>query len=274
MDAETLVREEILQKSSLRHPNSSTEIRVDESAKLEQNAKVPHYPKIKRVQEWLQHQPILHAGTSDTPPPLASAGTTDCEASGEYTGIFQNLNLIRFFFQLFSFVFFFSESDSAAHNSDSSDEITNSVATYMQEEIVSHCTSTDVIGGSSDILAGKDQESTVNPPSKPIVRTKRRSSERPWSVSCLSQLTQSETKIISKQENSSQGLATHSISESALNTLSTPNSRTVIQTATSSLNNSNSKNSLKKRKVRVRKRLGVSFKFYFYDYNELLRLNK
>lgn len=44
------------------------------------------HPKIKRVQEWLQHQPASVNCTA--PPPLLSAATTDCEASGEYTGTF------------------------------------------------------------------------------------------------------------------------------------------------------------------------------------------
>lgn len=86
LDAETLVREEILQKTPTRCRHSLSEAiqlvadhRVKNCA-----AKVMSHPKIKRVQEWLQHNPPTVA--ENVPSSIISAGTTDCEASGEYTG--------------------------------------------------------------------------------------------------------------------------------------------------------------------------------------------
>lgn len=97
------------------------------------------------------------------------------------------------------------------------------------------------------------------------MRTKRRNSERPWSVSCLSQLTQADTSNRSDEQINNQGLANHSISESALHTLSAPiavSSSSASASAnavnTSSMKSADSKNSLKRRRMRARKRLGVS----------------
>lgn len=144
----------------------------------------------------------------------------------------------------------------------------------MQDGSISQCTSTEVIGGSADPLSAKDTDGGVvgggtascsNHPPKVTMRTKRRNSERPWSVSCLSQLTQADTSNPDEQI-SNQGLANHSISESALHTLSTPitvSSSSASASAnavnnTSSMKSADSKNSLKRRRMRARKRLGVS----------------
>lgn len=58
-------------------------------------------PKIKRVQEWLEHQPLSSSSTTVPPfPPLA----TDCEASGENTG---DLCLLKDTAYQFSFRYYF-----------------------------------------------------------------------------------------------------------------------------------------------------------------------
>lgn len=166
------------------------------------------------------------------------------------------------------------ESDSAARDSDASDVPSDSVATCLQDGTISQCTSTEVIGGSADPLSAKDTDgggagggtAGSNHPPKITMRTKRRNSERPWSVSCLSQLTQADTSNRSDEQINNQGLANHSISESALHTLSTPitvSSSSASASAnavnnTSSMKSADSKNSLKRRRMRARKRLGVN----------------
>lgn len=90
MDAETLVREELLMKTPQRNGRHSFSEAAAAAATLSPSRKpktpavLDTHPKIKRVQEWLEHQPIA----TNCPPPLLSrtATTTDCEASGEYTG--------------------------------------------------------------------------------------------------------------------------------------------------------------------------------------------
>lgn len=96
---------------------------------------------------------------------------------------------------------------------------------------------------------------------KVTMRTKRRHSERPWSVSCLSQLTQINPTTRSNEEIANQGLANHSISESALNTISSPVNESPSGGSggqTTDIKNADSKTSLKRRKMRFRKRLAVS----------------
>lgn len=79
IEAETLVREEILSKTPSRnHRQSFAEMSVHKNGC--DNKATMSYPKIKRVQEWLHHQP----STPPTPLSLSQVGT-DCEASGEYT---------------------------------------------------------------------------------------------------------------------------------------------------------------------------------------------
>lgn len=91
------------------------------------------------------------------------------------------------------------------------------------------------------------------------MRSKRRNSDRPWSVSCLSQLNDTGKVIRSNDEITNQGLANHSISESALNTLSSPTTPSTVSHSTSgTMKTSESKSSLKKRRMRARKRLAVS----------------
>lgn len=170
-------------------------------------------------------------------------------------------------------------------------------------------TSTEIIaaaagsGASVEVLSARDQcsissHTTHGGPPKVVMRTKRRNSERPWSVSCLSQLKQTETaqqRAQLEQEAANQGLANHSISESALHMWSssaapgpgqessgpvTPSTSTSaaasartgqsstatmlhtnaasMTTMNSSMRSVESKGSLKRRKNRSRKKLMVS----------------
>lgn len=186
----------------------------------------------------------------------------------------------------------FAESD--ARDSDTTSEVaSDSVATCLQDGTISQCTSTEIIGGigsSADILNGADGGASgataAGQPPKVVMRTKRRNSERPWSVSCLSQLTQTVDQVDHHhhhhhhRSSEPQGLANHSISESALHTLSAPPVVVAVAAAASSssaasatANNSSmksadSKNSLKRRRMRARKRLGVSFIFILHFYGQ------
>ncbi|KAG4070669.1 hypothetical protein HA402_013589 [Bradysia odoriphaga] len=233
MEAETLVREDILSKTPSRNNRPSFgEMSVRKNGC---DSKVTmSNPKIKRVQEWLHHQP----STPPTPLTLSRAGT-DCEASGEYT----------------------TESDSVARDSDSSDGPSDSIATCLQDGgSNSQCTSTEVIGysNSADPLNTLDNESNemMGSMQQVTLRSKRRNSDRPHSVSCLSQLNDTRKVIRSSDEIANQGLANHSISESALNTLSSPATPSTVSHSTSgTMKTSESKSSLKKRRMRARKRL-------------------
>lgn len=182
--------------------------------------------KKKFVEQWLEKQAPqskLH------PPPMAPVVGTDGEASCEYT-----------------------ESDSAAPDSDGSDGLADSIATCLPGGVrsSSQCTSTEVIGGSADLL--KDSSDNNCPSAKIVTRTKqRRNSDRPWSVSCLSQLTQKQPAngCLSVDNVNNQGLANHSISESALHQLNTSAPPT-----TDRIKGSDSKSSLKRRRMRLKKK--------------------
>lgn len=116
------------------------------------------------------------------------------------------------------------------------------------------------MGGSNDLLSSNDgQTSTATPAqqSKVIMRMKRRNSERPWSVSCISQLTQNSNRNATENPDAPQGLSNFSISESALHNLTFPGSSESCPQPNSSIRNSDSKGSLKKRKMRMRKKSGV-----------------
>lgn len=157
-----------------------------------------------------------------------------------------------------------SESDSVARDSDSSDGPSDSIATCLQDcGSNSQCTSTEVIGHSisADPLTKLDNESNgmMGSVQNVTMRSKRRNSDRPWSVSCLSQLNDTGKVIRANDEMTNQGLANHSISESALNTLSSPTTPSTVSHSTSgTMKTSESKSSLKKRRMRARKRLAVS----------------
>lgn len=100
---------------------------------------------------------------------------------------------------------------------------------------------------------------------KVVMRQNRRNSDRPWSVSCISQLTRSSEQNISddkldhKQFNA--GLANFSISESALDALSpakyknsSESNNDTANTHTQTMKSSDSKSSLRKRRMKLRKR--------------------
>ncbi len=261
------MREEILSKTPSRnHRHSYAEMSVHKNG-CDGKATMS-YPKIKRVQEWLHHQP----STPPTPLSLSQVGT-DCEASGEYTTgkfIFPRF-LHHCLSSPFLSVFFFcynTESDSVARDSDSSDGPSDSIATCLQDGgSNSQCTSTEVIGHSSsaDPLNTLDNESNAMTGSmhQVTLRSKRRNSDRPHSVSCLSQLNDTRKVIRSNDEITNQGLANHSISESALNTLSSPATPSTVSHSTSgTMKTSESKSSLKKRRMRTKKRLAVSISFF------------
>ncbi|XP_059619344.1 klarsicht protein [Phlebotomus argentipes] len=229
LDAENLIREETTKKSC----SALAEVMLmssSSSSRRKCEKKMMHNPKIKRVQEWLEHQPT---DVMANPP---SVPTTDCEASGEYTE---------------------SDREITARDSDTSEGLADSVATCLQggeANSNSQATSTEVIGGSAEPLPTGQLEivtpGSVSVSGRVVMRGKRRNSDRPWSVSSLSQLTQTmgkRTVVINNQ------LATFSISESALHTLSAP--LTPGGPATGSIGNSDSKSSLKKhRRLRMKKR--------------------
>lgn len=182
--------------------------------------------KKKFVEQWLEKQ---SPQSKLFPPPIVPVTGTDGEASCEYT-----------------------ESDSAAPDSDGSEGLADSIATCLPGGVHSNsqCTSTEVIGGSGDLL--KESSDNNCPSAKIVTRTKqRRNSERPWSVSCLSQLTQKQpvNGSLSVDNVNNQGLANHSISESALHRLNTS-----APPSTDRIKGSDSKSSLKRRRMRLKKK--------------------
>ncbi|XP_075160490.1 klarsicht isoform X3 [Haematobia irritans] len=203
---------------------------------------------IKRVQEWLEHQPSTPAQLKSShtqqdqnhllvPSPVSLAAvsparTDDCEASGEA-----------------------SETDSIPQHcsDDTSEGFTESIATCMQTSTNSYGNSTERMGGSAEpmVVASSNQSLNV----KVVKRQQtRRKSERPWSVSCLSQLTTDAKQVAAKVStitNVQSGLASHSISESALDSLSPGRPRTSSTAA--AVKSYDSKGSLKRRKTRKKK---------------------
>uniref|UniRef100_A0A182P2S4 KASH domain-containing protein n=1 Tax=Anopheles epiroticus TaxID=199890 RepID=A0A182P2S4_9DIPT len=168
------------------------------------------------IEEWLEKQPLDARETASLLP--VSVPTTDCEASGEYT-----------------------DSDSIARDTDSSEGLANSVATCLQgeqtqtsQELLNDGTSypsensnddegvaTDSKGGSSNAMTtsastaagGTACGGVTAASSSPSLSTsgvhhgtgsvstvvKRRphrsATDRPWSVSCMSQLNSSSVEI-------------------------------------------------------------------------------
>lgn len=173
-----------------------------------------------------------------------------------------------------------TESDCAHPDSDSSSSsegVTDSVATCCLQGASSSVglgsTSTEIIGGSADLLSGPacEDEGTAQvnevgdgltpiQHSKVVMRNKRRNSERPWSVSSLSQLQKAVNRssvTIGGSEaggSSNQLFANFSISESALHTLSPGRTGT----GKAHIKNSESRSSLKRRKHRMKRRSFVS----------------
>lgn len=162
---------------------------------------------------------------------------TDCEASGEYT------------------------SGESGNESETSEEITDSVATCLQG--VDMQTSTEGLGSGIESV----------PMNKVTMRAKssnRRHSDRPWSVSCISQLTRNsrQSLIDTKMAETSSTLANFSISESALHNLSPQqykntsesDSKNCSRNAQSTVGSVGSKNSLRRRKAKLRKKSYSSIK--------------
>lgn len=197
LDAENLVRDDILQKT--RRKSGDISITLKSS--------------FHKVDNWLLTQ-------SQSVPPLVPILTTDGEASCEYT-----------------------ESDSAAHDTDGSEGLADSVATCLPGGVGSNsqCTSTEVISGSTDQL--KENSDNNCPTAKR--RTKRRNSDRPHSVSCLAQLIQKKPVNRSSENVHNQGFTNHSISLDTLNT-------TVPQML--HMKNSDSKSSLKRKRMLLKKK--------------------
>uniref|UniRef100_A0A182Q717 Uncharacterized protein n=1 Tax=Anopheles farauti TaxID=69004 RepID=A0A182Q717_9DIPT len=163
--------------------------------------------KMNLIEEWLEKQPLdAPVGAPLLP---ASVPTTDCEASGEYT-----------------------DSDSIARDTDSSEGLANSVATCLQGEQTqtsqellndgtsypsenSNDVSNDDEGGvTTDSKGGTAPQAGVTAassnPSLPTStapaqsssvstvvkrRPHRSAADRPWSVSCMSQLNSSTVEI-------------------------------------------------------------------------------
>lgn len=213
MGAENLVRDELL-KTPVHSRRQSTETQVSARKTVHHSL---NSSKFKRVEHWLQNQSQSKQAIS------MAESNTDGEASCEYT----------------------TESD--ARDSDGSEGLADSVATTCLQATgnKSQCTSTEVITSSIDLV--KDFPDSC-PSNKVIPRINRRNSERPVSVSCISQLTKQNPTICSSDDaNNNQGLANHSISESALHTLN--GSQSSLR-----LKNADSKNSLKKRRMRLKKK--------------------
>lgn len=196
------------------------------------------------IQEWLEHQPSTpvqlkssHATHENMASPTSTANsparTDDCEASGEA-----------------------SETDSIPQHcsDDTSEGFTDSIATCMQTSTNSYGNSTERIGGSAEPIVVATSNQSLNVKVIKRHQQARRKSERPWSVSCLSQLTTDAKQVAAKVctiTNVQSGLATHSISESALDSLSPGRPRTSSTAA--QVKSYDSKGSLKKRKTRKKK---------------------
>ncbi|XP_037950982.1 putative uncharacterized protein DDB_G0277255 [Teleopsis dalmanni] len=249
LEAEHLVRDEALKTPTKQKHSAALKI----STTVKKREVIMPGPIKQRVQEWLEHQPTtpsqMHNKTHDTLNGSnnlkgANNRTDDCEASGEA-----------------------SETDSIPQQvSDSSEGFTDSIATCMQTSTNSYGNSTEHMGGSAEPIMITNSNAVVHGcgssnQSLNIVKTvnrrqnnTRRKSERPWSVSCLSQLTTATQ--VAKNVNNTNDLATHSISESALDSLSPRRPRVASTSAAhnrSAVKTYDSKGSLKRRKTRKKK---------------------
>ncbi|EDV96000.1 GH15451 [Drosophila grimshawi] len=254
LEAEHLVRD--AQEAALKTPTKQNHsiIKISSTVKKREPNTMPS-PIKQRVEEWLEHQPprLVFTGASLE---LPSVKPDDCEASGEA-----------------------SETDSMPQpgvvcgGSESSEGFTDSIATCMQTSTNSYGNSTERIGGSAEPIGqhpttplgyGSSNQSL----NLKIVKRQqtRRKSERPWSVSCLSQLTtdaahQMTTTIADAGQSSPPGLASHSISESALDSLSPgPRARAASSSGTGSntARKADSKGSLRRRRARKKRMSATS----------------
>lgn len=211
MGAENLVRDELL-KVPVRSRRQSADAQVS----VRKTVHSLNSSKYKRVEHWLQNQ------SQSKQTLMVPSSNTDGEASYECS------------------------TDSDAHDSDGSEGLADSVATTCLQGTVnkSQCTSIEVITSSVDLM--KDSPDSCS--NKVIPRSIRRNSERPVSVSCISQLTKQSPTNCSSDDANNQGLANHSISESALHMLN------IGSQSSLRMRNSDSKNSLKKRRMRLKKK--------------------
>uniref|UniRef100_A0A182NEN6 KASH domain-containing protein n=1 Tax=Anopheles dirus TaxID=7168 RepID=A0A182NEN6_9DIPT len=203
LHAETLVRDEIFAKNAAAAAAAAASGGNTPKTVAE---KAMSNLKMNLIEEWLEKQPLdAPVGAPLLP---ASVPTTDCEASGEYT-----------------------DSDSIARDTDSSEGLANSVATCLQgeqtqtsQELLNDGTSypsensndvsnddegvtTDSKGGTGPAATGVTAASSSPslptassvPPSSVSTVVKRRphrsAADRPWSVSCMSQLNSSTVEI-------------------------------------------------------------------------------
>lgn len=212
MGAENLVRDELL-KTPVRSRRQS----ADAQMSARKTVHSLNSSKYKRVEHWLQNQ------SQSKQPLLVPTPTTDGEASCEYT------------------------TESEARDSDGSEGLADSVATTCLQATgnQSQCTSTEVITSSVDLLKESPDSCASG---KVVPRTNRRNSERPVSVSCISQLTKQIPTNCSSDDTNNQRLANHSISESALHMLK------IGSQSSLRIKSSDSKNSLKKRRIRFKKK--------------------
>ncbi|XP_043649382.1 pneumococcal serine-rich repeat protein isoform X2 [Drosophila teissieri] len=254
LEAEHLVRD--AQETALKTPTKQKHSIIKISSTVKKREVTMPHPIKQRVEEWLEHQPSTPQllTRSHTHELLPSCKPDDCEASGEA-----------------------SETDSVPQagagvaggapngaGSDTSEGFTDSIATCMQTSTNSYGNSTERIGGSAEPIGqpvtplgfgSSNQSLNV----KIVKRTQtRRKSERPWSVSCLSQLTTDAAQLTTARivENSPPGLASHSISESALDSLSPgprPRAASSSGTGSNAAKKADSKGSLRRRKARKKR---------------------
>lgn len=212
MGAENLVRDELL-KTPVHSRRQSAEMQASSRKGIHSLNSSKH----KRVEHWLQNQSLTKQAS------MASS-TSDGEASCEYT------------------------TGSDARDSDGSEGLADSVATTCLQANgnKSQFTSTEVITSSVDLM--KESIETNGSLGRVVPRANRRKSERPVSVSCLSQLTNQIPMNCSSDDTNNQGLATHSISESALHMLN------IGSQSNLHIKKSDSRSSLKKRRMRMKKK--------------------
>lgn len=214
--AESLVRDELLKTPKNRRQSADAHVSARKTMHSLNSS------KYKRVEHWLHNQ------SQSKPTTVMIESNTDGEASYECT----------------------TESD-GGRDSDGSEGLADSVATTCLPGTVnkSQCTSTEVITSSVDLMR-ESFDSNCQSSSKVTPRTSRRNSERPVSVSCISQLTKQNPTTCSSDDANNQGLSStnHSISESALHMLN------IGSQSNLRMKSSDSKSSLKKRRMRLKKK--------------------
>ncbi|XP_070136324.1 klarsicht protein isoform X2 [Drosophila bipectinata] len=260
MEAEHLVRD--TQEVPLMTPTKPKHSIVKISSTVKKREVALSHPIKQRVEEWLEHQPstpqLLATSHSHTHELVPRRKPDGCEASGET-----------------------SETDSVPHTggaaggglngpgSDTSEGFTDSIATCMQRSTNSFGTSMERIGGSEEPIEQTvsnvcNESSNQSLNGKVVKRPQtRRKSDRPWSVSCLSQLATDTSQLTSSRtaDNSSPGWASHSISESALDSLSPgprPRAASSSGTGSNTARKADSKGSLRRRKARKKRSFAIS----------------